>query len=119
MSQNPNDILKSEVEKTDMVNHPPHYMRNGTECIDWIEMALTPEEFRGYLKGSYLKYLWRHEDKGKPIIDLDKAKWFVDKLEETLRAHDKQEADIDARAEEYWNCPALLTPTFKNEHHLY
>ena len=66
--------------KFDPVSHPKHYDKNGIECIDWIEMCLTPEEFRGYLKGNSLKYLWRNEHKGNPVQDLGKAGWYVDKL---------------------------------------
>ena len=43
--------------KTDNVNHPAHYKVGGIETIDYIEAKLTPEEFRGYLKGNALKYL--------------------------------------------------------------
>ena len=64
-----------------MVHHPPHYERNGHECIDWIEMALTPEEFKGYLKGCAYKYQWRHEEKGHREQDLQKAQWYLRKLE--------------------------------------
>lgn len=66
--------------KFDPVDHPRHYDKNGVECIDWIRMCLTPEEFRGYLKGNSLKYLWRNEHKGNPVQDLGKAGWYVDKL---------------------------------------
>lgn len=66
--------------KFDPVDHPRHYDKNGVECIDWIRMCLTPEEFRGYLKGNSLKYLWRNEHKGDPVQDLGKAGWYVDKL---------------------------------------
>ena len=33
----------------DLVNNPPHYKYNskGVECIEAIEAALTPEEYRG------------------------------------------------------------------------
>jgi hypothetical protein len=50
---------------TDPVN-PEHYRQGGIECIDAIEAALTPEEFRGYCKGNAMKYIWRmnHHAKG-------------------------------------------------------
>lgn len=64
----------------DLVNNPLHYTSGKVECIDWIEVALTPEEFRGYLKGNMLKYFWRHEQKGKPEQDLDKMDWYRRKL---------------------------------------
>ena len=49
----------------DPVN-PEHYRQGGIECIDAIEAALTPEEFRGYCKGNAMKYIWRmnHHAKG-------------------------------------------------------
>jgi hypothetical protein len=41
---------------------------------------MTPEAFKGYLKGNTLKYLWRYERKGKSIEDLKKAEWYLRKL---------------------------------------
>ena len=39
--------------------------------------------FKFYLQGSAIKYIWRHEHKGKPIEDLDKASFgFLNKLKE-------------------------------------
>ena len=64
---------------TDNVNHPEHYTSGGVECIDAIEAALTPEEFRGFLKGNVLKYTWRERLKaGKE--SLQKAQWYLNKL---------------------------------------
>ena len=71
-----------EQEEFDPVTHPQHYASGSLECIDWIESMLTAEEFRGYLKGNVLKYVWRHEDKGKPAQDLSKAIWYLEKLKE-------------------------------------
>lgn len=68
------------MDEFDPVNHPQHYASGSLECIDWIESMLTAEEFRGYLKGNVLKYVWRHEDKGKPAQDLSKAIWYLEKL---------------------------------------
>jgi hypothetical protein len=67
----------------DMVNHPPHYNQNGVECIDAISAA-TGNNFKYYLQGNIMKYLWRFDYKGKAVEDLNKAKWYLDKLiEET------------------------------------
>lgn len=64
----------------DMVNHPPHYQsEKGVECITAIEAAMTVEEFRGYLRGNCLKYLWRAEKKGREE-DLKKAAWYLNRL---------------------------------------
>ena len=63
----------------DMVNHPPHYNQHGVECIDAIK-ATTGDNFKDYLKGNIIKYLWRFNYKGKPEEDLQKAKWYLDRL---------------------------------------
>ena len=63
----------------DMVNSPPHYNNAGIECIEAIEAALTPEEFRGYCKGNNLKYTWRENYKNKEE-DLKKAHWYLSRI---------------------------------------
>ena len=50
---------------TDAVNNPSHYNSGGIECIAAIQAALTPEEFRGYLKGNILKYTWRERTRAE------------------------------------------------------
>tara|TARA_R100000426_G_scaffold19841_1_gene17136 strand:- start:20 stop:310 length:291 start_codon:yes stop_codon:yes gene_type:complete len=69
------------IDKTrdDMVNDPPHYNTGSIECIDAIQAALTPIEFRGYCKGNNLKYTWREHYKGEDE-DLKKAAWYLDRL---------------------------------------
>lgn len=66
---------------SDVINHPAHYTAavNGIECIDAIEAALTPAEFRGYCKGNALKYLWRELHKGGDE-SLEKAAWYIDRV---------------------------------------
>lgn len=63
----------------DEINRPPHYLQGGIECIDAIKAALTPEEYRGYLKGNVLKYVWRERTKQQDI-SLEKAQWYINKL---------------------------------------
>lgn len=75
-------------QQHDPVNSPSHYTQGGIECIDAIEAALTPEEFRGFCKGNALKYMWRekHKNGGE---DLRKAEWYLSRLikrEETKNA---------------------------------
>jgi len=67
-----------------MVNSPPHYNMGGIECIDAIEASMTPEAFKGYLKGNIQKYMWRYEAK-KGVEDLKKAEWYLNKLLKTLK----------------------------------
>ena len=68
----------------DMVNHPPHYMVGGIETIDYMQAKSTPEEFRGHLRLTALKYLSRNGYKDDAIQDLKKAQWYLNKLIETL-----------------------------------
>ena len=63
----------------DLVNHPPHYNQGEVECFDAIRSALTPDEFRGYIKGNVLKYTWREKFKDGDG-DLAKARWYLERL---------------------------------------
>lgn len=63
----------------DNVNHPTHYTDGGIECIEAIEASLTPDEYRGYLKGNIQKYVWRERLKGG-TESLKKAQWYIDRL---------------------------------------
>ena len=63
----------------DNVNHPAHYTQGSVECIEAIEASMTAEEFRGYLKGNIMKYLWRYRNKGG-TEDLRKAEWYLQRL---------------------------------------
>jgi hypothetical protein len=56
----------------------------GIECIDAIEASMTPEAFKGYLKGNIQKYMWRYEAK-KGVEDLKKAEWYLNRLLKTLK----------------------------------
>ena len=69
------------IRKTfDPVMKPDHYNNGAIEAIEAIKASMPENEFRGYLKGNALKYLWRYDYKGKPIEDLRKCKWYVDRL---------------------------------------
>ena len=61
------------------VNHPQHYQSSSIECIDAIRAQMTPEEFRGFLKGNVIKYMWREKMKGG-TESLLKANWYLDQL---------------------------------------
>ena len=64
---------------SDAVNKPAHYNQGPIECIDAMQQILTPEEFRGFLKGNVFKYLWREKGKNG-IEDLRKGKDYYDRL---------------------------------------
>lgn len=44
---------------TDTIFNPKHYMQGSHECIDEIKAMLSPEEFKGFLKGNIIKYRYR------------------------------------------------------------
>lgn len=71
----------------DNVNHPSHYTEGKIECIEYIEDKLTPEEYRGYIKGNVLKYITREKYKNGDE-DIRKAKWYLDRLVSRLTCPD-------------------------------
>ncbi|PLS24960.1 DUF3310 domain-containing protein [Bifidobacterium imperatoris] len=56
----------------DPVNSPRHYTDShpGMECID-----LTADTT--FCLGNCCKYLWRYHSKGRPVEDLEKARWYL------------------------------------------
>jgi len=67
----------------DAVNHPDHYTQGKIECIDYIQEKLTPEEFRGYIKGNVIKYLTREQHKNGDE-DILKARWYLNRLADLI-----------------------------------
>ena len=67
-------------EESDPVASPSHYNTGNIECIAAIKESMSEREFKGYLKGNSMKYLWRYDYKGKAKEDLKKAQWYLDKL---------------------------------------
>lgn len=79
------DDQKVRPVEDDPVNHPAHYTRGGIECIDAIKASMSPAEFRGFLKGNAMKYIWRYDAKGKPVEDLEKAMWYLTRLRNEIK----------------------------------
>ena len=65
---------------SDDINKPLHYFRGGIDVIGFAERQFSVEERRGFYRISALKYITRFQDKGAPVKDLKKAKFFIDKL---------------------------------------
>ena len=70
----------AEEESKQMVEDPPHYNKGNIECIEAIQESMSLQEFKGYLKGNAMKYLWRYTYKNKPKEDLEKAQWYLERL---------------------------------------
>lgn len=58
----------------DNINNPKHYTGHpsGIECIQITEHM-------GFNLGNAIKYVWRADLKEKPIEDLQKAKWYIER----------------------------------------
>lgn len=58
----------------DMVNHPPHYTSNpsGVEVIEITETC-------SFCVGNAIKYVARHQHKGNPKQDLEKAIFYTER----------------------------------------
>lgn len=66
------------------VENPDHYNTGAIEAIEAIKASMPSEQFFGYLKGNVMKYLWRYDYKEKPIEDLRKADWYLNRLIDAL-----------------------------------
>lgn len=81
------------------VIHPSQYNQmEGLETIEYIRAVLSPEEFRGFLKGNIMKYRDRAPYKGNPTSDYSKAVVYYDWLEPT-RAATKLAESVDIPTE--------------------
>jgi hypothetical protein len=67
---------QQENPMNDPVN-PSHYKKGEIEAIDAIKSMLTPEEWRGFLKGTAVAYLWRLGHKDAVEQDARKTQWYV------------------------------------------
>jgi len=75
------ELDKLSIRKTvDPVDRPDHYNKGAIEAIEAIKASMPDHEFNGYLKGNALKYLWRYDYKGKPVEDLRKCRWYIERL---------------------------------------
>ena len=68
----------------DNVNKPAHYADSQIECIDYMKDNMDRMMFARYLEGNTKKYLHRYRYKGKPVEDLKKAQWYLNRMIEEL-----------------------------------
>lgn len=79
------EVETDEPRTTDMINHPPHYTSGGIETIDYMQAKSTPEEFKGHLRLTALKYLSRAGQKDDILMDYEKALWYLLKLIDVMK----------------------------------
>ena len=77
---NPDYVDPYDIQPNDPVHKPSHYNSGEIECIDAIKASMSHEAYKGYLKGNVEKYIWRMSYKGKPVEDLRKACFYLDRL---------------------------------------
>lgn len=85
MNNEPSKAIDEQKHKE--VHHPNHYTSGDIECIDAIRASMTKEEFEGYCKGNFMKYVWRYRNKNGPQ-DLEKAKVYLNWLLDSLNGKD-------------------------------
>ena len=67
-----------------IINHPQRYGGDSTyECIKVLEAWMSKEEYQGFLRGNCLKYLCRVGKKDDIVQELNKSKWYLEKLIES------------------------------------
>lgn len=73
-------------EVPDLVNSPPHYRNHpsGVECIQITEHF-------NFCVGNALKYIWRSDEKGNAIEDLEKSIWYIQ------REISRRKRELDAK----------------------
>jgi hypothetical protein len=76
---------KASSDNYDYIN-PKHYDIFGREAIDILQKMLSPEEFKGFLFGNYMKYAFRlGSKKGEPTErDVEKMIWYRNKYNEVF-----------------------------------
>jgi hypothetical protein len=73
------EYVKDRGFANDPVNHPSHYETGKFECIEVMEEALGRDAVEGFCVCNAFKYLYRSQRKNG-LEDLEKAKWYLDKL---------------------------------------
>ena len=71
------------MSKKDNIN-PSYYQKCGIQLTDFII-----SQDMNWLEGNIVKYITRYKSKGKPLEDLNKAKWYLDKLIEQTTDNEK------------------------------
>ena len=92
--------IRAYLSVNDAVNKPSHYQlfADGTQSIDVIRRALTPEEFVGFCKGNCLKYRLRAGKKDALEQDIAKAGAYANMLEDYLKPEPTPDKATNAEA---------------------
>lgn len=79
--QRPPSPWDPEPQPGDQVESPQHYNTGAIEVIDAIE-----DWQLGFCEGNVVKYVARAKHRGRRLQDLQKARWYLDRLIAELEA---------------------------------
>ncbi len=65
----------------DNVNNPSHYNSAGAKCLDCGRPIECIDVIENLVcnRANAVKYIWRMDHKGKPVEDLKKAIWYLER----------------------------------------
>ena len=66
------------------ITKPKHYTQGSIECLDAIDAMLGKDKMKDFYRTQVVKYMWRLPHKGSPKKDAQKAKFYLDKLIDSL-----------------------------------
>lgn len=72
--------------EVDNVAHPPHYTFSKYEVIDVLQAWFPADPFAWQV----VKYMSRYRHKGRPLEDLQKARFYLNRLIEEVEAQEKE-----------------------------
>jgi hypothetical protein len=67
--------------ENNIVSHPSHYCTGKFECIDVMLEVFGVEKVKAFCQLNAFKYLYR-SDRKNSIEDIQKAEWYLKKLQE-------------------------------------
>ena len=66
------------------ISKPKHYTQGSVECLDAIDSMLVESSRVDFYRSQIIKYMWRLRDKGAPLKDAQKARFYLERLIEKL-----------------------------------
>ena len=68
----------------DEITKPKHYTQGTVECLDALDSMLEESSRIDFYRSQIVKYICRLRDKGAPLKDAQKARFYLDRLIEKL-----------------------------------
>lgn len=74
---------------------PDYYHQGNVDVIKFSEENFSEEELKGFYRMNVLKYVTRFDKKGSAFSDLEKAKFYLDKLVDMNEEQVPDEISVD------------------------